>query len=88
MSTFAKMTDAKYADGYVRFYWNNGDEKRAYVISADALRESFGAADATGAALLNAFEHGRDRIVRAVEQSLNMPTDGVTELGTGDFAQD
>ncbi|WP_298012985.1 DUF1488 family protein [uncultured Castellaniella sp.] len=88
MSAFAKMTEAKYVEGYIRFFWHNGDEKRAYEISAEALQESFGAQDATGGALLNAFERGRDRIERAVEQSLNTPTDGVTELGSGDFAQE
>lgn len=87
VSEFAKMTEAKYEDGYIRFVWNNNDEKRAYEISADALLQSFGARDATGSGLLDAFERGRDRITRAVEQSLNTPTDGVTELGSGDFEQ-
>lgn len=85
MSEFAKMTEAKYEDGYIRFVWNNKDAKRQYEISAEALQQSFAAKDETGSELLEAFERGRDRITRAVEQSLNMPTDGVTELGSGDF---
>ncbi len=87
MSEFAKKTEAKYEDGYIRFVWVNNDEKRFYAISADALLQSFGARDASGSALLDAFERGRDRIIQAVEQSLNTPTDGVTELGSGDFEQ-
>lgn len=87
MSEFAKMTEAKYQEGYVRFVWNEKEKKRAYEISADALVQSFGAQDTTGSGLLEAFERGRDRITRAVEQSLNNPTDGVTELGSGDFEQ-
>ncbi len=85
MSEFAKMTEAKYEEGCIRFVWNNNDEKRSYEISAEALRQSFGARDATGSELLDAFERGRDKITRAVEESLNTPTDGVTELGSGDF---
>lgn len=87
MSEFAKKTEAKYEDGYIRFVWNDKDKKRAYEISADALVQSFGARGMTGSELLDAFERGSARIVRAVEQSLNLPTDGVTELGSGDFEQ-
>lgn len=87
MSEFAKMTQAKYEEGYIRFVWNNKDKKRYYEISADALLKSFGAQDATGSQLLDAFERGRDRITQAVEQSLNTPTDRITELGSGDFEQ-
>ncbi len=86
MSEFAKLTEAKYEDGYIRFVWNNNDDRRLYEISAEAL-QAFGAQDDTGSELLNAFERGRASITRAVEASLNTPTDGVTELGSGDFAQ-
>ena len=85
MSEFAKMTEAKYEEGYIRFVWNTNDEKRHFEISADALQQFFGAQDATGSELLDAFERGRDRITSAVRLSLNTPTDGVTELGSGDF---
>lgn len=87
MSEFTKKTEAKYEDGYIRFTWNNNGEKRNYEISANALLQSFGAHDATGSGLLEAFERGRERITRAVELSLNTPTDGITELGSGDFEQ-
>lgn len=85
MSEFAKKTQAKYEEGYIRFVWNNNDEKRHYEISADALQQFFGAQGATGSELLDAFERGRERITLAVRQSLNTPTDGITELGSGDF---
>jgi hypothetical protein len=85
MNEFAKVTEAKYEDGYIRFVWNNQDEKRIYEISAEALQQSFGAEGTTGSELLAAFEKGRDRIIQAVEKSLNTPTDGVIELGSGDF---
>jgi hypothetical protein len=87
MSEFAKLTEAKYEDGYIRFIWNNKDDKRLYEISAEALQQGFGAQDATGSELLSAFDRGRARITRAVEKSLNAPTDGVTELGSGDFEE-
>lgn len=87
MGEFAKMTDAKYEDGYVRFAWGEGDTRRHYEISADALLQAFDAKDATGAELLDAFERGRDQIMKAVEKTLNTPTDGVMELGSGDFEQ-
>ena len=87
MGEFAKMTDAKYEGGYIRFVWNDGDQRRIYEISGDALLQSFGAKDGSGAELLDAFERGRDRIVEAVKATLNSPTDGVMELGSGDFEQ-
>src|SRR5690606_27027574 len=37
--------------------------------------------------LLDAFERGSRQITRAVKLTLNTPTDGVTELGSGDFVE-
>lgn len=88
MGEFAKSTEAKYQDGYIRFNWKNQGENRAFEISSEALIEAFGARDAAANELLDAFERGRGRITEAVELSLNTPTDGVTELGSGDFTQD
>ncbi|HUH40785.1 MAG TPA: DUF1488 family protein, partial [Castellaniella sp.] len=88
MSEFAKRTHAKYEDDAVRFAWDEAGEPRKYEISADALQRFFGARDATGSELLEAFDRGQGRIIRAVERSLNTPTDGVTELGSGDFEGD
>ncbi|MCC2595435.1 DUF1488 domain-containing protein [Pusillimonas sp. MFBS29] len=88
MTKFAKATEAKYHEGYIRFNWKHEGEDRSFEISDEALIQAFGARDATATELLEAFERGREQISLAVEQSLNTPTDGVTELGSGDFAQD
>ncbi|NYT57579.1 DUF1488 family protein [Alcaligenaceae bacterium] len=87
MTKFAKATEAKYHDGYIRFNWKHEGEDRSFEISDEALVQGFGARDTTASELLDAFERGREQISRAVEQSLNTPTDGVTELGSGDFSQ-
>lgn len=87
MSKFAKATQAKYHDGYIRFNWKNKGEDRVFEISGEALTQAFGAQDASASELLDAFDRGREQISRAVEQSLNTPTDGITELGSGDFSQ-
>lgn len=87
MGEFAKITQAKYQDGYIRFNWKNKSENRVFEISSEALTEAFGAQGSTASELLGAFERGHEQITRAVEQSLNTPTDGVTELGSGDFVQ-
>lgn len=87
MGEFAKRTEAKVEDGYVRFTYGEGDKRRRYEISGDALLQAFEAKDGTGAELLDAFERGREQILRAVEKTLNTPTDGVIELGSGDFEQ-
>ena len=88
MGEFAKKTEAKFEDDCIRFSWDNADGRRDYEISGAALRQVFGARDNTGSELLEAFERGREQITRAVALSLNAPTDGITELGTGDFAQE
>jgi len=85
MGEFAKMTGAKYQEGYVRFTWGEGRDKRVYEISGDALLQAFGARDGTGNELLDAFENGRRQIIGAAEAARNTPTDGVIELGSGDF---
>lgn len=86
MGEFAKMTEAKYEDGYIRFSWGEVEARRQYEISGDALLQAFDARDGTGAELLDAFERGRDKIEDAVRRTLNTPaTDGVIELGSGDF---
>lgn len=86
MGEFAKMTGAKYLDGYVRFWWGEGGNRRQYEISGDALQQAFDAEDGTGNKLLDAFERGRDHIISAAEVARNTPnTDGVIELGSGDF---
>lgn len=87
MSEFAKTTRAKFDENAIHFVWTVNNEERNYEISAEALQQVFGAQDATGSALLDAFERGRDEIVHVVEQTLNTPTDGVIELGSGDFEQ-
>lgn len=85
MGDFAKATDAKFEDGYIRFAWGTDDSRRVYEISEEALRQTFNAHDDTGSSLLDAFEKGREQIIRAAEDSRNTPTDGVIELGSGDF---
>jgi len=85
MGEFAKMTGAKYQDGYVRFSWGEGVNKRQYEISGDALLQAFDAEDGSGNKLLDAFERGREHIISAAEEARNTPTDGVIELGSGDF---
>ena len=85
MGEFAKATDAKYEDGYIRFTWHEGAEPRLFEISAEALRLAFGAADDSGKALMDAFEKGQTRISNAARMASNTPSDGVTELGSGDF---
>lgn len=85
MGDFAKETDAKFEDGYIRFSWGKDQDQRVYEISEEALRQAFHAHDDTGSSLLDAFEKGRERIIRAAQESRNTPTDGVIELGSGDF---
>src|SRR5690554_5396201 len=86
MGDFAKQTDAKYEDGYIRFFLGEADERRQYEISGDALLQAFEAEDGTGNALLDAFEKGRDRIIEIAQAASNTPTaDGVIVLGSGDF---
>ena len=86
MGDFAKQTDATYEDGYIRFFLGETGERRQYEISGDALLQAFGAKDETGNALLDAFEQGRDRILKAAQAAANTPTtDGVIALGSGDF---
>lgn len=86
MGDFAKQTDAKYENGLIRFYLGEGDERREFEISGDALLQAFDASNADGAALLDAFEQGRDRIREAAVAASATPTaDGVIVLGSGDF---
>lgn len=86
MGEFAKQTEAKYEGGYIRFFLGEGEKRRQYEISGDALLQAFDAADGSGPALLDAFEKGRERIREAAESATNMPnTDGVIPLGSGDF---
>src|SRR5690606_41052536 len=85
MDQFAKMTGAKYQDGYVRFTWGEGANKRQYEISGDALLQAFDVEDGSGNKLLDAFERGREHIISAAEEARNTPTDGIIELGSGDF---
>ncbi|WP_397474250.1 DUF1488 family protein [Pusillimonas sp.] len=85
MGEFAKMTGAKYQDGYIRFSWGDGVGKRKYEISGDALLQAFDAENGDPAELLDAFEKGRQHIIRAAEDARNTPTDGIIELGSGDF---
>ncbi|KAA0892952.1 DUF1488 family protein [Pusillimonas sp. ANT_WB101] len=85
MGDFAKITNAKFEEGYIRFSWGTGESLRIYEISEEALRQVFSAHDDTGSGLLDAFEKGREQIIRAAEESRNTPTDGIIELGSGDF---
>ena len=85
MGEFAKMTGAKYQDGYIRFSWGDGADQRNYEISGDALLQAFNAENGDAAELLEAFEKGREKIIRAAEEARNTPTDGTIELGSGDF---
>jgi len=87
MGEFAKTTDAKYEDGYIRFTWKEAGEPRLFEISGEALIQSFGAADDSGKELLDAFERGHSSIAEAARQASSTPTDGITELGSGDFEQ-
>ncbi|MYN11575.1 DUF1488 family protein [Pusillimonas sp. TS35] len=89
MGEFAKKADAKFDAGLVRFDWGEGEDKRTYEISAEALVQAFGARDDSGSELLDAFERGRVRIIAAAEDARNTPlVDGVIELGSGDFDED
>lgn len=86
MGDFAKQTDAKYQDGYIRFFIGEGAKRRQYEISGDALLQAFEAEDETGNALLDAFERGRERILEAAQSAASTPTtDGIIVLGSGDF---
>jgi hypothetical protein len=49
--------------------------------------QSFGAADDSGKELMDAFERGRKHIADAAREASNTPTDGIIELGSGDFEQ-
>ncbi|MFA7669054.1 MAG: DUF1488 family protein [Burkholderiaceae bacterium] len=86
MGDFAKHSEAKYENGAIRFFLGEGDTRRQYEISGDALLQAFDAQDGTGNALLDAFEKGQESIVAAAKAANNTPTtDGVTVLGSGDF---
>ena len=86
MGNFAKETDAKYENGSIRFYLQEGGQRREYEISGDALLQAFDARDGTGQALLDAFEQGRNSILEAARAASSTPTtDGVIVLGSGDF---
>lgn len=86
MGDFAKQTEAKYEAGYIRFFLGNGDQRRQFEISGDALLQAFDARDGTGNALLDAFENGREQILAAAQAASSTPTtDGVIVLGSGDF---
>jgi len=85
MGEFAKRTGAKYQDGYIRFSWGQGADARQYEISGDALLQAFDAQNGDPDKLLDAFEKGREQIIRAAEEARNTPTDGIIELGSGDF---
>jgi hypothetical protein len=65
MGEFAKTTEAKYEDGYIRFTWKEAGEPRLFEISGEALMQSFGAADDSGKELMDAFERGRKHIADA-----------------------
>jgi hypothetical protein len=79
------MTHARVEDDVIVFSLAHNGETRQFEISADALREYFGAEDTTGSALLRAFERGSEKIRTVAQAAFNTPTDGVTTLGTGDF---
>lgn len=86
MGEFAKQTAAKYEEGYIRFFLDEGGTRRQYEISGDALLQAFDATDGSGPALLDAFENGRERILQVARSATNMPNnDGVIALGSGDF---
>lgn len=86
MGEFAKHTDAKYEEGYIRFFIEENGSRRQYEISGDALLQAFDARDGSGTALLDAFEKGKDRILEVARTATNMPNaDGVISLGSGDF---
>jgi hypothetical protein len=85
MGNFASTTHAQVQGDAVVFELTLHGEPRRFEISGDALRECFGADEATGAALLKAFENGRPRILEAAEAARSTPNDGTIELGTGDF---
>jgi hypothetical protein len=87
MGEFAKTTEAKYEDGYIRFTWKEAGEPRLFEISGEALMQSFGAADDSGKELMDALERGRKHIADAAREASNTPTDGIIELGSGDFEQ-
>ena len=87
MGEFAKLTDAKYHEGYVRFTWGDGEDKRTYEISEEALLQAFGAEDDEANHLLDAFERGRERIIKAAEEAFHGPNEGIIELGSGDFEE-
>lgn len=86
MGEFAKQSDAKYENGYIRFFLGEGEQRRQFEISGDALLQAFDASDGTASALLDAFENGRERITEIAEAASSTPTsDGVIVLGSGDF---
>jgi hypothetical protein len=82
----AREVQPSVLDGAVRFTARfEGRKCQQFEISADVLREHFGATDATAAALLEAFRRGRMEILSAVAESASTPTAGIVPLGTGDF---
>ena len=86
MGEFAKQTNATYENGYIRFFLGEGENRRQFEISGDALLQAFDARDGTGNALLEAFEQGRDEILAAAKTASATPTtDGIIVLGSGDF---
>lgn len=85
MGSFASATGAHVKGDDIVFSLSLGGETRRFEISGEALRERFGAEDDSGSALLRAFERGQGQIRAAAEAARNTPTDGVTELGSGDF---
>lgn len=73
-------------DGAVRFTARfEGRKSQEFEVSADVLRERFGAPDASADALLDAFHRGRHEILTAAAEAASTPTSGVVQLGTGDF---
>ena len=86
MGEFAKRTNAKYENGYIKFSLGEGNDRRLFEISGDALLQAFDARDGTGPALLDAFEQGKEKILAAATAAAVTPsTDGITVLGSGDF---
>ncbi|MBX6316805.1 DUF1488 family protein [Pigmentiphaga sp.] len=72
--------------GAVRFTARlEGRKCQEFEISADVLREHFGAADSSPEALLAAFHRGRQEILSVASETARLPTSGIVQLGTGDF---
>jgi len=82
----AKEVRPAVLDGAVRFTARfEGRKSQEFEISADVLREHFGARDASPDALLAAFHRGREEILAAAGETARLPTSGIVQLGTGDF---